>query len=240
MKFLKKILEIIFPSHCLFCKKIISENSLFCQDCWPKLRFISEPKCAICSYPFEFQGLNLLCVKCLEKKPSFDKAISIFRYNFVLNKIISSLKYNDQTFLAKKFARLLFDKAKEELVDCDLIVVVPLHKKRLQERKFNQAILLANALLKYTPDIEFIPDFLIRTKHTKPQIELRKKDRENNLKNAFAVNKKYLILVKDKNVLLIDDVMTTGATVENCSKILKKYGAKRIVVLTIARTALVG
>ena len=87
---------------------------------------------------------------------------------------------------------------------------------------------------------KFFPDFLVRTKNTKPQIELRKKERENNLKNVFAVNKKYRELVRGKKILLIDDVMTTGATVENCAKTLKKCGARKVVVLTIARTALAG
>ncbi len=240
MKILKNFLEIIFPSHCLACEQIISADSLFCEKCWVKLQFISEPNCTICAYPFEFQGLSLICGKCLTKKPSFDKAIAIFRYNHLLRKIIGSLKYRDQTFLAQKFARLLLAKSKSELADCDFIVAVPLHLKRLQKRKFNQAVLLAKNLVKLAPTKKFFPDFLVRTKNTKPQIELRKKERENNLKNVFAVNKKYRELVRGKKILLIDDVMTTGATVENCAKTLKKCGARKVVVLTIARTALAG
>ncbi|MBP7710641.1 MAG: ComF family protein [Rickettsiales bacterium] len=240
MKILKSFLKIIFPSHCLACEKIISADGLFCADCWPKLQFISEPKCAICAYPFEFQGLSLLCAKCLTKKPSFDKSVAIFRYNHVIRKIISSLKYRDQTFVAKKFARLLFDKAKNEIAACDLIIPVPLHVKRLRKRKFNQAILLAKNLLKFAPKKTFYPDFLIRTKHTKPQVELKKKDRENNLKNVFEVNEKYRETVRGKKIILIDDVTTTGATLENCAKVLKKCGAKEVVVLVVAKTALGG
>ena len=239
MKILKNFLEIIFPSHCLACEKIVNRDGLFCSECWPKLQFICEPKCQICAYPFEFQGLSLLCAKCLTKRPSFDKAVVLFRYNHILRKIISSLKYRDQTFLAKKFARLLFDKAKSEIADCDLMIAVPLHVKRLRKRKFNQAILLAKNLLKFAPDKNFITDFLVRIKDTKPQVELKKKERENNLKNAFAVNAKYLKEVRGKKILLIDDVTTTGATFENCAKILKKHGAKKVVVLAIAKTALI-
>lgn len=240
MKILKNFLKIIFPSHCLACEKIISADGLFCEHCWPKLQFISEPKCAICAYPFEFQGLSLLCLKCLTKRPSFDKAVTIFRYNHVIRKIVSSLKYRDQTFLAKKFAPLLFDKAKNEIADCDLVVAVPLHVKRLRKRKFNQSILLAKNLLKFSPEKVFYSDFLVRTKNTTPQVELKKKERESNLKNAFEVNEKYRELVRGKKILLIDDVTTTGATLENCAKVLKKCGAKKVVVLTIAKTALGG
>ncbi len=146
------------------------------------------------------------------------------------------MKYRDQTFLAKKFARILFDKVKNEIVDCDLIIAAPLHLKRLKKRKFNQAGLLAKEISKFSKQSKFIPDFLIRVKNTRPQIELRKKQREKNLKRAFLVNKKYRELVKGKKILLIDDVMTTGATVENCAKELKRRGAKEVLVLTIAKT----
>jgi len=238
MNFFKRFLEIIFPSHCVSCAKIVSKKSLFCEICWPKLQFINEPKCAICGYPFEFQGLSLLCAKCLTKKPSFDKAISIFRYNHVLRSVIGNLKYRDQTFLAQKFAPLLLEKIKDQIPNSPIIIAVPLHKKRLQKRKFNQAILLAKNLQKLAPQLIFLPDFLIRTKHTKPQTALKKKERENNLKNVFALNEKYLDKVRGQNFLLIDDVTTTGATLENCARVLKKHGAKKITALTIAKTAL--
>ena len=240
MKILKFLWEIIFPNHCLSCEKIISFDGLFCEKCWMKLQFISEPKCQICAYPFEFQGLNLLCGKCLTQKPSFDHTITIFRYNHILKKIIAALKYRDQTFLGKKFARILFDKAKHEIRDCDLMVAVPLHVKRLRKRKFNQAVLLAKNLLKLVPELQFFPDLLIRTKNTKTQIELRKKERESNLKNVFILNEKYRERLGGKKILLLDDVMTTAATLENCAKILKKHGAKKVVVLTIAKSVFGG
>lgn len=237
MKIIKKILEIIFPNHCLSCEKIINPDGIFCEECWPKLQFISEPKCQICSYPFEFQGLNLLCGKCLTKKPSFDKLITIFRYNHIIRRIVTSFKFRDQTFLAKKFARLLFNKSREEISDCDFVISVPLHVKKLRQRKFNHTVLLAKNLLKLAPKKVFYSDFLVKTKSTKAQIELKKQDREKNLKNAFEVNKKYLELLRGKKILLIDDVTTTGTTLENCAKILKKHGAKKVVALTIAKTA---
>jgi ComF family protein len=240
MRILKKIIEIFFPSHCLSCEKIIAKDGLFCADCWPKLQFISEPKCKICSYPFEVEiadkATNLLCSNCAIKKPTYDKSITIFRYNRLIKKIIGDLKYRDQSFLAKKFSRILFDKAKNEILDCDFILAVPLHRQRLRKRKFNQAVLLAKSLLRFSLKIKFHADFLYRAKNTIPQVELRKKQRQRNLKNVFTVNKKYQNLVLGKSFLLIDDVMTTGATVENCALALKKLGAKKVTVLTIAKT----
>jgi ComF family protein len=236
--FLRKLVEVFFPSHCLYCEKIINKDSLFCGDCWLKLQFITDPKCKICSYPFEIEisHMSPLCSKCLIKKPSYDKSIVIFRYNPFIKKIIGDLKYRDKNFLAKKFAKILHEKIRSEIATYDLIVAVPLHQKRLRKRKFNQAVLLCRELLKFFPKKNFYPDFLIRVKNTKPQVELRKKEREKNLKRAFLVNKKYRDEVMGKKILLVDDVMTTGATLENCAKELKRRGAKEVVSLVVAKT----
>lgn len=236
--FSKFFLGIFFPSHCISCEEIISKDALFCGPCWQKLSFITEPKCKICSYPFEVEisFMQPLCAKCLVKKPAFDKVITLFRYNSTIKKIIGDLKYRDQSFLAKKLAKILFDKIKNEIASHDLIIAVPLHPKRLKKRKFNQAILLAKNLVKFSPNLKFFPDFLFRVKDTKPQAQLRKQQREKNLKRGFLVNKIYQDSLKDKKVLLIDDVMTTGATLENCAKELKRRGAREVVVLVIAKT----
>ncbi len=238
MKILKKILEIFFPSHCISCENIISKDALFCSACWQKLQFITEPKCKICSYPFEVEikYSGAVCSRCLARKPYYDKSITIFRYNNVIRKAISDLKYHDQTFLAKKFTRILFEKARNEISDADLIIAVPLHLSRLRKRKYNQAILLAKNIAKLADNLKFFSDFLIRTKNTEPQVSLRSKQRAQNLKSAFAVKKKYENEVKGKKIILLDDVMTTGATLENCAKELKKKGAREVVVLTVAKT----
>ncbi len=233
MNFFKKILEIIFPSHCLYCQKIISAEGLFCNDCWLKLQFITEPKCNICCNPFEFiVAQNLTCSNCLNQRPSYDKAIVVFCYNDIIKKIIGDLKYRDGTYIAKKLARFLFNHARSEIIDADFIVAVPLHKKRLRHRKFNQSLMLAREISK----TKLQWDFLLRIKNTTAQVALKQKQRRRNLKNAFALNPKYFEIVKGKKILLLDDVMTTGATLENCAKILKKSGAKSVTVLTIAKT----
>jgi len=238
MKILDKILEIFFPSHCLSCEKIISKNGLFCDVCWPKLQFITEPKCAICAYPFdvEIKIASPICAKCIENKPAFERVITIFRFNEILSKAIGDLKYRDQTFLAKKLARILAPKIKSEIENSDIFCVVPLHLKKLRRRKFNQAVLIASACASLQRDNKLIPDLLWRLVDTVPQVMLKKKQREKNLKKVFVVNKKYRELVKGKKILLLDDVMTTGATLHNCAKALKKFGAKEVVVVVIAKT----
>lgn len=172
------------------------------------------------------------CAACLAQRPAFDKVVTIFRYNDVVGKAISDLKYSDQTFLAKKLAGILREKAKNEITDCDLICAVPLHVKKLRIRKFNQAVLIG----KYLNKEKFIPDLLWRITDTVAQVALKKKDREKNLKRAFLVNKKYRNQLEGKKILLLDDVMTTGATLENCAKALRKCGVEKITILTIAKT----
>ncbi len=154
----------------------------------------------------------------------------------IIKKIVGDLKYRDSTYLAKKFSDLLSNKLRNESSDFDIITCVPLHKKRLRQRKFNQAAFLCKNLLKYLPQTSFYPDLLIRTKDTKAQVELKKTQREKNLVAAFTINKKYSKIIENKRILLVDDVITTGATLENCSYILKKFGASNVVALTIAKT----
>lgn len=260
-KLYQKIIGIIFPNKCLACNKIIDCDGLFCNDDWQKLRFITEPKCQICSQPFssifaaqlasdkaleDIPNIdNLakpLCPKCIKNKPSYDSTITIFAYNDLLKKVIGDLKYRDSTALSTKFGKMLWQKISSDAKNYNLIIAVPLHKKRLRERKFNQSILLAKAIFHHANNfknsLKFYPDILLRTRYTKAQVSLNHKMREENLRGAFEVNKKYLGVIKDSSILLVDDVITTGATAENCAAILKEAGAKKITVLTIAHTTL--
>ena len=237
---LKKILfalqKILFPSECISCFKNV--DGIFCNQCWQQLQFISKPCCSICCHPFEFGNVedNLICAKCLAKPYYFDRLITLFRYNQIIAKIISAFKYQDQLFLAKKLASILKPHLTFVVDSCHFIAVVPLHHKKLQLRKFNQSILLTHYLLNKQQITKFIPDLLIRNHYTKSQTFLNKKQRQQNLKKAFIINPKKQHLIKDKKILIIDDVFTTGATINNCSLVLKKHGAKEVIVATIART----
>ncbi len=234
------VFGIFLPNHCLSCESIINKNQDFCDDCSTELRPIKDPKCKICSYPFEIEikGMQPLCSKCLRKKPSYEKSIALFHFDHVIKKVIGDFKYRDQIFLAKKLAKIFLQKAEKEISDADLIIAVPLHLKKLRKRKFNQAVLIGKFLTKTTLGKKFYPDFLLKIKETKSQTELSQKAREKNLKRAFLVNKKYRELLRGKKILLIDDVTTTGATLENCAKELKRRGAKEVTVMTIAKTVL--
>lgn len=240
-KLLKKLESIIFPNTCLSCHQIISEDGFFCQKHWSELKFISQPKCKICSQPFEYVVFDqeLICPNCLKKKPAFDSLFTVFYYNDAIKKIIFDLKYHDQVFLAKNLAKLLFNQNKKIASDVDFITFVPIHKKRLSSRKYNQSALLAKFFWqlcqKENPKIRFIPDLLIKVKNTKSQTNLTKIQRQKNLNGAFIFNEKYNLL-EGKNILIIDDVVTTGTTLEKCCNILKNKGkTQKIFALTLAK-----
>ena len=132
----------------------------------------------------------------------------------------------------------MYEKIQKQISSTALIIAVPLHKKRLRERKFNQAILLSKSIAKLAPSLKFYPDFLLRTKYTKSQTALSQKDRGQNLRNVFALNTKYYGVVQGKTILLVDDVMTTGTTLEECARILKKAGAAMVVGVVVAKRVL--
>ena len=192
-----RFLEIlIFPKSCLICNQIITDG-YFCTSDFNKLQFLSKPACKICYHPFEFKiDDDMLCPNCLAKTPSYFQSLSIFKYNQASKNLITKLKYSDKTYMAEHFAKLMHNNSQEILKnDIDLIVPVPLHKKRLRKRKYNQSALIVNHLSKLT-NITAIYDLLIRVKNTIPQSNLSQKLRRKNIVKAFTINQKYKESVK--------------------------------------------
>lgn len=191
--------------------------------------------CNACGLPFDYDiGSGALCGDCLTQRPAYAHARAAFRYDEHSSKLITRFKYSDQTGLAKIYGEWLAKAGKELLVNTDVIIPVPLHYFRFVSRRFNQSALLAQVLAKKT-SIKHLPNAMTRTRHTEQQTGLSKNQRKDNVKNAFSVNKHYTKLIKNKNILLIDDVMTTGSTIEQCTKTLLKAGAMQVCVLTLAR-----
>jgi ComF family protein len=239
--FSKKLLNLILPARCISCKNIIlDENPGICHDCWKNLIFITDPLCSICGDPFEFSfeenKKDMVCAKCLAEKPKYKKLRATFKYNDKSKHIILALKYGDRTDSAKVLSSFLQKTGKEFINDIDYIIPVPLHRLRLLKRKYNQAGLLAKNLADNLPKAKYIPDALIRKKHTKPQGHYTKNKREQNLKNAFVANPKYKEFFEKKNILIIDDVITTGSTVNECTKaLLKQNKDANIYILGLAK-----
>lgn len=236
MIFFKKFIQLLFPNTCLSCHTIISYDGEFCANCWKDLQFIKNPKCKICSFPFDFslKVSDNICTNCLKKKPFYDKVYTIFRYNSTIGDVIANFKYRDQTFIAKRLVKIINKFTNIELKNYDYVIGVALHKKKLRARKFNQAILLAKFLCKD----KLMYDLIIRIKNNNSQVKLGQKQRIKNIKSSFILNPKYKAnkLVKNTKILIIDDVITTSSTINSIAKILKRNKAKKVDVLAIAKT----
>ncbi len=233
---LARALDFIFPPQCLTCDALVPTHGALCLPCWQGIKFISEPMCHACGHPFEFAiGEQALCGECLKELPPYTRARSVFVYDEHSKGLVTKLKFSDQLHLATVLGPWLAKTGRDMLAESHLIVPVPLSYRRFVSRRYNQAALLARALAQKT-HLPVIPDALQRKKHTLPQTGLSRRQRAENVQGAFAVNPRHKSELKGKNILLIDDVHTTGSTVAACTKQLLKAGAMKVNVLTLART----
>ncbi len=226
------ILNILCPSRCPICHEETDEPHCLCPNCFSQLHFITKPCCAVCGRPFEFSPFGeTICAACMKQKPSFKMARSILLYDDFSKQLVLAFKHGDHTELAPLLTKFLL-LADKKIFKADVIVSVPLHPSRLIVRKYNQASILGKELSKQL-NISFYPTVLKRNKRTKSQGHMTRKQRQKNLIKAFCLSRPEII--KNKIVLLIDDVMTTGATVNECAKVLKRGGATDVYVLTVYR-----
>jgi competence protein ComFC len=235
----KTILELIWPRRCHVCYTIFNKTTLafdqyLCSLCAEKLIERPLSLCSICGQ--KRQGSLAFCKRCLRNKPSFDQIHSCYQYEGVAKELIHQLKFKQRVHLASTLGQLMIKQAhfvdKSFFGDCDLLLPIPLHPTRKREREFNQAQLLAQYIGKQIKK-PLRTDILYRTKNTLPQADLNRTKRWNNIKNAFTLTS--LNTLKDKSVLLIDDVVTTTATIQEASTVLKKGGARNIRVLSFAK-----
>ncbi len=207
-----------------------------CGECWSKIHFVESPACAICHHPFDYHIADgAICGACLKERPKYDKARSVFVYNDASRKLITGFKYADKTVATAFYARWMVNAGAELLQEADIICPVPLHYRRMIQRRYNQSALLAKAIARQT-GLQLEQGLMQRIKHRPPQASLHRDDRKKNVKRCFAVHPKRAPLLKGKTVLLIDDVMTTGATLNECAVVLKRAGAKQVFCLTLGRT----
>ncbi len=237
-QFFQALLDVILPPLCHICHSFIPNAGTLhiCTSCRESLPLVSSPLCTICGVPFFAAGGDHRCGACLTHPPHYDTARAHFLYEGPIRELIHSFKYNQRTHLRSPLALLTIEGVGVFLADQNLhaIIPVPLHRSRLRQRGFNQAVLLGNILSRHL-SIPLLPDALVRTRQTEPQIDLSATERRMNVKGAFTVNRAEL--VAGKRLLLFDDVMTTGSTINECAMELKKAGAEFVVATTIARTA---
>lgn len=234
---LNDLSEVIFPARCLGCDEILHSRSgqMFCSACGNKIHFITGSICNICGTTFpDSPAQNHVCGDCLEKKPYFDCARAIFSYEDIILHSIHQFKYKNNITIGEIFASFMADFSFPDInfKDYSLIIPVPLHVQRLRERGFNQSLILARAL----GEQKKIPvDFSLLKRHqfTVTQKGSNKKERKENVKGVFHITDTDKL--HDRNIILVDDVYTTGATVNECAKTLSQAGAARVSVLTLAR-----
>ncbi len=222
------------PPSCSYCGKTTTvDNKYLCPECFSQLTFIKDPYCSCCGKSFSGGDKNHLCGDCLKSSWNFDKARSLLIYGKIIAGLIHNLKYSGDMTGLKTFQHLgNLSPVMDDLSNPDLILPVPLHLKRLRERGFNQALLLAKKMFVGEKDkIKY--HYLLRQADTPSQTGLNGRERRKNLKNVFIVKKPSKIV--GRNILILDDVFTTGATADECAGILKKAGCNRVEILTICR-----
>lgn len=228
-------MQAVLPPTCLSCRKPAGGAGGLCPKCWQEAGFIERPYCERLGTPFAYEsGGPLISPAAFADPPAFDRARAAMRFSDVARDLVHLLKYGDRLDLVQPFSRWMSRAGSELLRECDAIVPVPLHWTRLFQRRFNQSAALARALSQRTK-IPVIDDALLRVRATPPQVGLARNERAKNVHGAFSVEKGLRAKVKGKRIVLIDDVLTTGATANACARVLRRAGATRIDVLTLAR-----
>jgi ComF family protein len=231
----RRLLDSVLPPLCLGCNEIVAEPGALCATCWPGFSFIAPPHCVRCGAPFaEEIGEGALCGACLRRPPRYRRARAALVYDDTSKQLVLPFKHGDRTDMARSCGRWMARAGGELLAEAELIAPVPLHWRRLFTRRYNQALLLARAAARQSP-ARLAPDLLCRARWTGSQAGLRAEERRKNVRRAFELHPRWADTVKGKAVLLVDDVLTTGATVEACTLALQRAGARHVDVLTLAR-----
>ncbi len=224
------ILDLLYPARCPVCHGVVQGRDLVCPSCKKRLNYIKGPKCKKCGKEIQKQEQEY-CTDCQRFSHSFDKGEAVFAYDPLMQRSISMFKYHNRREYARFYAREMADNCRWFLKRCapDVIMPVPVHRIKKRQRGFNQAELVAKELGRLL-QIPVVTDYLVRIEKTTPQKELSRQQRKANLRKAFAVSKKG---VSYRRVLLIDDIYTTGATIDALSELLRENQSKNVFFLTI-------
>jgi ComF family protein len=229
-----RVADFILPPVCLKCHKPLGGHDALCARCWRGIAFIRAPLCDRLGIPLPYDtGVATVSAAALADPPAYDRARAAAHFDGVVRDLVHNLKYADRHDGRRLLGRWLSTAGEEFLPDADLIVPVPLHRWRLFTRRFNQAALLAQELSRLR-GVPWDPAALVRVKRTPQQVGLTRDQRQRNMAAAFKVPEARRARIEGRNIVLVDDVVTTGATANACARILKAAGAARVDVLAVA------
>ncbi|MGO9173955.1 MAG: ComF family protein [Rhodomicrobium sp.] len=230
--------DLILPAVCVSCAALITRHNLLCPKCWSSLHLIAPPLCNRLGIPlpgYEGEGPHI-SVQAMANPPVFSRARAAALYSGIMRRLIVRFKFEDKHEPLPLFVKLMREAGRELLADADLLVPVPLHRLRLLQRRFNQSALLAKGLSRAT-GVPVAVMALQRTRRTAAQVGLSQEARQENVAQAFTMSRGGRKAVQGKNIVLIDDVITTGATANACASVLLDAGAARVDLLAIALVA---
>jgi ComF family protein len=232
---LRVALDSVLPPLCASCRTPLADAHGLCPACWARVCFLAPPWCERLGIPFVSDlGPGVLSMEAVADPPAYDRARAAVRYDNVARDLVHRLKYGDRLDLATPMGRWMARAGRELLDDADALVPVPLHWRRLWGRRFNQAAVLAQAAAA-EKGIPVLTTALRRRRATTQQVGLSRSARTVNVQGAFAVTPEGKAAICDKRIVLVDDVLTSGATVDACARVLKRAGACHVDVLVFAR-----
>jgi ComF family protein len=241
MNLFTELIDIIYPPKCRICQDFLNDSETkirgICDECYSNFPLLTHPFCSACGVPYGSKvEEDHLCEKCIRETPLYDELRAPYLYEEKIMDAVHLIKYSGKSYLAKSLGPLLADYLKNWLSDTNgmIMIPVPLHKKKLRQRGFNQSVLLVKSVSRIL-DMEADYFTLIRIKYTETQTGLTLEERRKNVKGAFEVSGKKDL--NGKTVILVDDVATTGNTINECARVLKKAGCERVFGLVLARTA---
>lgn len=235
---LRRMVDAVLPPLCLSCGAVVAEPGSLCPDCWAGMGFLAPPWCHACGRPFDVDpggaADQMLCGPCLAKPPPWGRARAVLRYDQSSKPLILRFKHADRLEGAPAFARWMARAGADLLAEAEVLVPVPLHRWRLLARRYNQSAVLALAVGRLSGRT-VVPDALVRVRRTVSQGHMDREQRLRNVAGAFAVMPERQDRLAGRRVVLVDDVLTTGATVGECVRVLLAAGAAGVDVLTLGR-----
>ncbi len=227
-------LDIALPTLCVACREPVDGEGV-CADCWKKLSFIAPPYCPRLGIPFVYDpGPDMLSMEAIADPPSYMRARAAVRFDEVARTLVHALKYQDRTDLAPIMGRWMARAGRELLGDADMLIPVPLHWRRAWQRRYNQSGALARVIARHST-VKLRADLLSRVRATEQQVGLSRLQRAGNVQGAFEVSPDQRAELQGRRVILVDDVLTSGATVDACARALLRAKAAQVDVLVFAR-----